>query len=63
MTARTSLHRSAYTGVTRAEVAKLLDMGLTVRQVAAALEITTQMVYQHRKRIRAERTRGDEAPI
>lgn len=42
--------------MTRARVAELTRSGLTPRQVAAALGISVQAVYQHLARLRAEGT-------
>jgi DNA-binding CsgD family transcriptional regulator len=38
-------------GHTRAQVAQLRAAGLTVRQIAAALDISTQAVHYHLTRI------------
>mgnify|MGYP001575944376 CR=1 FL=1 len=40
---------------TRARVAQMLAAGMTVREVASALGLSTQAVYKHKDRIDAER--------
>lgn len=39
---------------TREEVKRLLDKGLTVRQIAAVLHLTTQAVYLHVAKLRED---------
>ena len=41
---------------TRERVRELTEAGYTPRQIARALDVSTQAVYQHLKRIRAEET-------
>lgn len=38
----------------RAEVRDLLAKGLTVRQIAAVMHVSTQAVYDHIRKIKAE---------
>ena len=46
---------------TRERVRDLIDRGLSVREVAQLLGISTQAVYKHLKRIEAEQANGDAA--
>lgn len=50
---------------TREQVAELIERGLTVRQVAQLLNVSTQAVYKHLGALGIEppnrRTDGDEA--
>jgi len=39
---------------TKEQVKKLADKGLTARQIAAVLHISTQAVYQHLAKLREE---------
>lgn len=43
------------TQTTRDQVAAYLEQGLTVRQIAQLLGISTQAVYKHLKRIEQDR--------
>lgn len=47
-------------GETRARVAELDEQGLSAREIARELEITTQAVYHHLQSL-AEEVRGIEA--
>lgn len=43
---------------TRERIEKMTKQGLSVREIALALHITTQAVYKHLKRIEAEKQEG-----
>ena len=46
------------TASTRERVRQLTEQGLSVREVASILNVSTQAVYKHLKRIEAESSKG-----